>query len=274
MKRLLGRGGLGLLLLGVAGAAHAKMLAKPVQWNLDGRGYSGYLVYDDSSDAKRPGLLMIPNWYGVNDDAVAKAKMIAGSRYVILLGDMYGTGLRPANATEARAAVGPLYADRSEMRKRVDKALSVLRAQASGAPIDLTRIAAIGFCFGGSAVLDLARSGADVAAVVSFHGGLSTDAPALAKQIKAHVLAMNGADDTGTMGDADAFMDEMRASNADWEFVVLGNAVHCFTEVNEHSPGCRYDPRAARRSYRLMRDWLDDAFTAGSSGSRRLPGMP
>jgi len=263
MIRFLVRGGLALVLLSAAAASHAKMIAKPVQWTLDGKAYSGYLVYDDSSNARRPGLLMIPNWYGVNDEAVAKARMIAGNKYVILLGDMYGTGIRPTNAKEARAAVGPLYADRSEMRKRVNKALSVLRAQEAQAPIDPHRIAAIGFCFGGSAVLDLARSGADVAAVVSFHGGLSTDDPALAKQIKAHVLAMNGADDKGTMGDADAFMDEMRGSHADWEFVILGNAVHCFTEVNENSPGCRYDARAAKRSYRLMHDWLEEAFTPG-----------
>jgi dienelactone hydrolase len=125
----------------------------------------------------------------------------------------------------------------------------------------LTRLAAIGFCFGGTAVLDLARSGADVAAVVSFHGGLQTDDPALAKNIKARVLVMNGADDKGTMPDADKFMDEMRGSKADWQFVVLGNAVHCFTETDQHSAGCAYDERAAQRSYRMMRDWLHGAFT-------------
>lgn len=265
MKHFLGRGVLVLVLFAAAGAASAKMIAQPVHWSLDGRHYSGYLVYDAANAVKRPGLLMIPNWYGVNDEALAKAKMIAGSRYVILLGDMYGDGIRPTNAAQARAAVAPLYSDRAEMRKRVNKALAVLRAQAARAPIDLGRIAAIGFCFGGSAVLDLARSGADIAAVISFHGGLSTDNPALAKQIKAHVLAMNGADDKGTMRDADAFMDEMRASHADWEFVVLGNAVHCFTEVGADSPGCRYDARAARRSYRLMHEWLVEAFAAGKS---------
>lgn len=265
MKHLLVRGALALLLLAAAGAAGAKMVARPVQWRLDGRHYSGYLVYDDASAVKRPGLLMIPNWYGVDAEALAKAKMLAGRRYVILLGDMYGDGIRPASAEEARAAVKPLYADRAEMRKRVNKALAVLRAQEAHAPIDPSRIAAIGFCFGGSAVLDLARSGADVAAVVSIHGGLSTDDPALARQIKAHVLAINGADDKGTMRDADAFMDEMRGSRADWQFVVIGNAVHCFTEVGADSPGCRYDARAARRSYRLMHQWLAEAFAAGKS---------
>ena len=250
---------LGFALCGCA--AQARMVHRPVDWTADGTRFHGVLVYDDAVATKRPGLLMVPNWYGVNDVAVGKADMIAGKDYVILLADMYGQGVRPANDDQAKAATKPLYADRTLMRQRVGRALAELRAQEKTAPIDPARIAAIGFCFGGSAVLDLARSGADVAAVVAFHGGLATDDPTLAKHIKARVLAMNGADDKGTMPDAGAFMDEMRASPADWQFVVLGHAVHCFTEKGENSPGCRYDERAATRSYRMMHDWLHGAFT-------------
>ena len=250
-----------LLLAGATFAAQAKMVHHAVDWTQGGTRFHSVLVYDDASAAKRPGLVMVPNWYGVNDVAIQKAEMIAGKQYVILLTDMYGTGVRPTDNAQAQVAVKPLYGNRALMRQRVNTALGQLKAQAKNAPIDLGKLAAIGFCFGGSAVLDLARSGADVAAVVSFHGGLTTDNPALAKNIKARVLAMNGADDQGTMPDADAFMDEMRASKADWEFVVLGNAVHCFTETDQHSPGCKYDPRAAARSYRLMHNWLDHAFS-------------
>ena len=241
-------------------AVQAKMVHRSVDWTLDGTRFHSVLVYDDASAAKRPGLLMVPNWYGVNDAAVQKAEMIAGSRYVILLTDMYGAGVRPqrGNTAQAQAAVLPLYGDRALMRKRMNAALAQL--QAVSVPIDPTRLAAIGFCFGGAAVLDLARSGADVAAVVSFHGDLVTDNPALAKNIKARVLAMNGADDQSTMPAAGKFMDEMRMSPAEWEFVVIGHAVHCFTEIDENSPGCRYDAGAAARSYRLMHDWLDHAF--------------
>ena len=251
-----------LLLAGVSFAAQAKMVHRPVEWTLDGTRFHSVLVYDDASTAKRPGLVMVPNWYGINDAAVQKAEMIAGKDYVILLTDMYGAGVRPqqGNADQAQAAVKPLYGDRALMRKRINEALVQLREQVANAPIDADKLGAIGFCFGGSAVLDLARSGADIAAVVSFHGGLTTDNPALAKRIKARVLAMNGADDKSTMPDADKFMDEMRASPADWQFVVIGNAVHCFTEVGENSPGCRYDERAAARSYRLMHEWLRAAF--------------
>ncbi|MEO8810088.1 MAG: dienelactone hydrolase family protein [Rhodanobacter sp.] len=251
-----------LVLAGSSAAVQAKMVHRAVEWTLDGTSFHGVLVYDDASAAKRPGLLMVPNWYGVNEAAVKKAEMIAGKDYVVLLTDMYGANVRPeqGNAAQAQAAVKPLYADRTLMRARINAALAQLKAQVGSAPIDPSKLAAIGFCFGGSAVLDLARSGADVAAVVSFHGGLGTDDPALAKNIKARVLAMNGADDKGTMPDAGKFMDEMRGSPADWEFVVLGHAVHCFTEVGENSPGCRYDAAAAARSYRLMHDWLDHAF--------------
>ena len=256
------RFGSAVLLAFCAFAAQAKMVHRPVEYTLGGTHFRSVLVYDDASTAKRPGLVMVPNWFGVNDAAIRKAEMIAGKDYVILLTDMYGTNVRPQvdNAAQAQAAVKPLYANRALMRERVNAALAQLRAQASGAPIDTARLAAIGFCFGGAAVLDLARSGADVAAVVSFHGDLSTDDPSLAKHIKASVLAMNGADDTWTMKDADKFMDEMRQSPADWQFVVLGHAVHCYTEVGENSPGCRYDAKAAARSNALMHAWLGEAF--------------
>ena len=253
-----------LLLAGFAFAAQARMVQRPVEWTLGGTRFHNVLVYDDASSAKRPGLLMVPNWFGVNAEAVKKAEMIAGKNYVILLTDMYGANVRPQldNDAQAEAAVKPLYADRALMRTRINEALAQLRAQAKDAPIDTAKLAAIGFCFGGAVVLDLARSGADVAAVVSFHGDLSTDDPAMAKHIKASVLAMNGADDTWTMKDADRFMDEMRQSPADWQFVVLGHAVHCYTEVGENSPGCRYNAKAAARSYRMMHVWLDEAFAA------------
>lgn len=249
-----------LLLGSFAFASQAKMVHQPVAWAVGDTHFRSVLVYDDAVTTKRPGLVMVPNWYGVNDAAVKKAEAIAGRDYVILLTDMYGEKIRPTNAEQAQVAVKPLYGDRALMRTRVNRALDELKAQAKAAPIDPAKLAAIGFCFGGSAVLDLARSGAGVAAVVSFHGGLDTDDPALAEHIKARVLAMNGADDKGTMPDADKFMDEMRASPTDWQFVVLGHAVHCFTEVGEHAPGCRYDERAAARSYRLMHDWLRAAF--------------
>ena len=255
-----------LIVLGflMASPVFAKMVAKPVAWKLDGTTFKSVLVYDDAVMAKRPGLVMVPNWYGINDIAVKKAEMIAGKDYVILLTDMYGAGVRPKGDDEARTAVAPLYHNRALMRERIGKALDELKAQAAAAPIDLSRLAAIGFCFGGAAVLDLARSGSDVKAVVAFHGDLSTDDPASASKIKARVLAMNGADDAFTMPQVSEFTKEMKGDPADWQFVEIGNAVHCFTETEATATtgNCRYDAKAAARSYAMMRDWLAESFAA------------
>ena len=252
---------LGLLL--ITGVVSAAMVARPVTWTLDGTTFHSVLVYDDAVTTPRPGLVMVPNWYGVNADATAKAEMIAGRRYVILLTDMYGAGVRPANTEQAQAAIQPLYADRALMRARMVKALAELRAQEGHAPIDPARIAAIGFCFGGSAVLDLARAGADVAAVVTFHGILATDDPALAKQIKARVLVLTGDEDKAVPPAARAaFEQEMRAGGVKrWAIVDFGGAVHCFTEAAQKpAPNCVYDPPVAKRAYQFMHLWLDDAF--------------
>lgn len=252
-----------LLLLGVASAAHAAMRTQTIDYSVDGKAMQGVLVWDDAIKTPRPGLLMVPDWTGINAVNIKFAEGIAGKDYVIFMGDMYGKVLRPKDSTEAAAAVRPLLADRPVLRTRVAAAYAELGklAAAHAAPIDATHLAAIGFCFGGTSVLDLARSGSDVAAVVSFHGGLATDNPALAKHIKAWVLAMNGADDRGTMPDAPAFMHEMQQSPAPWQFVAFGGAVHCFAEPQvKPSAGCRYDPPVAKRAFALMHAWLAEAF--------------
>lgn len=252
-----------VLLFGVAPFAHAAMQAKTIDYTVDGKAMQGVLIWDDAVKTARPGLLMIPDWTGINATNVEFAKSIAGRDYVIFMGDMYGADLRPKNSTEARAATKPLYANRATLRARVVAAFRELKSLAArhAAPIDATKLAAIGFCFGGTSVLDLARTGSDVAAVVSFHGGLGTDDPALAKHIRARVLAMNGADDRGTMPDAPAFMKEMQQSPAPWQFVAFGGAVHCFAEPQANSPpGCVYDPPVAKRAFALMHSWLTEAF--------------
>nr|WP_185754195.1 dienelactone hydrolase family protein [Luteibacter sp. 9135] len=254
---------LSLVVLGSMDAASAAMVARPVQWTDHGVTFKSVLVYDDAVAGKRPGLVMVPNWFGVNDRAVAKAKEIAGKDYVILLTDMYGGDIRPTSEAEAGVAVKPLYADRTIMRQRVTRAFDELKAQEKNAPIDPMRLAAIGFCFGGSAVLDLARTGADLAAVVSFHGLLSTDDPKLASQIHAHVLALNGADDTNVPPEQRAaFEAEMRGGKVDWASTDFGGAVHCFTEKEATSPtgNCRYDDKVAKRAYTAMRAWLSESF--------------
>ncbi|WP_338029919.1 dienelactone hydrolase family protein [Gluconacetobacter takamatsuzukensis] len=247
---------------GGPGEAVARMVTRPVSWSQDGVRFDSVLVYDDAVSGRRPGLVMVPNWHGVNAIAIDKARMIAGHEYVILLTDLYGASVRPADDAQAKAAVQPLMADRALLRRRMVRALAELRAQAASAPIDLSRLAAIGFCFGGTAVLDLARSGADLRAAISFHGGLATDDPALARKIRAPLLVMNGADDQWTMPDLPAFLREMSQVPTAWQFVTIGHAVHCFTETEATGATgmCRYNEDATRQSYALMRGWLATQF--------------
>jgi len=242
--------------------AFAKMQAKPVEWKVGDDTFAGVLVYDDAGD-KRPGLLMVPDWYGVTDSAVEKAKHIAGTDYVVLLADMYGKGVRPQDGKAAGAAVGAVTKDPAEWRARVNKALAVLRENAAGAPLDATKLAAIGYCFGGSSVLELARSGADIAAVVTFHGGLDTGEAARPGAVKASLLVLNGADDKGTAGDIAGFEQEMDAAGADWQFVNFSHTVHCFALPAANSPpGCVYNPLSAARAERMMHGFLAERFAA------------
>jgi len=252
---------LAIALLIAAFPVLAKMQAKPVDWTLDGKTFSGFLVYDDATTAKRPGVLMVPDWKGAGDNAVAKAEHIAGRDYVVLLADVYGKGVRPKNDEEAMAQVRALYADRGVLRARANKALQVLREQAANAPIDLRRIGAVGYCFGGATVLELARSGADLAAVATFHGALDTDKPAVRGDFKPSLLVLNGADDGYVAKDIPAFEKEMNDAGVDWQFVNFSGAVHCFALPEAHNPpGCVYDELAMRRGERMMRVFFAERF--------------
>lgn len=243
--------------------AAAGVQTRTLTYEVDGTPVESVLVYDDAGAAKRPALVMVPNWMGVNEAQVEKAKAIAGKDYVILVADVYGKATRPANADEAGKAAGAMYADRGALRARVNAALDQL-ANAKDAPVDAGRLGAIGFCFGGATVLELARSGADLAGVVSFHGNLATDLPAKTGDVKARVLALNGADDTYVPTEQiEAFNKEMQGAGIDWQFVNLGGAVHCFAEPDANAgPGCLYNERAAKRAFRMMRDFFDEAFAS------------
>ena len=243
--------------------AMAAWHTQSVEWELDGETFSGVLVYDKSTDAARPGIVMVPNWMGVNEAAVERAREIAGSRYVVLVADVYGKNVRPADTREASAQAGRMYADRSVLRARAAKALEVLRANADAAPLSGDRPGAVGFCFGGTTVLELARSGAELAGVVSLHGGLKTDLPASAKPA-ASILVLNGAADTYVAPEEiAAFQQEMDKAQADWQFVNYAGAVHCFAEANAASPpGCVYHPLAAKRAFAAMHGFFDEVFSA------------
>ncbi|MGB0697058.1 MAG: dienelactone hydrolase family protein [Rhodospirillaceae bacterium] len=246
-----------------APAAMAAMVEQPITYELDGTSFEGVLVYEDSVTHARPAVMMVPNWLGVTEASIDKAKRLAGSDYVILVADVYGVGVRPQNSEEAGQAAGALRADRPLLRARANKSLDVLLEQAGSAPIDTDAVGAIGFCFGGGTVLELARSGRDLDAVVSFHGNLDTPNADDAKAITAGVLVLHGADDPFVPPEqVQAFEVEMKnAGVADWQVVQFGGAVHSFTDPFATLTGkAEYNERVSVRSFRIMNDYFDETL--------------
>ena len=247
------------------GVSRATVVTRTLDYDVGGKKMQSVLIYDDAVKVPRPGIVAVPNWMGINDSAIDKARTIAGKDYVLLLADVYGIDARPKNGDEAGALTKSLYADRAVLRERVGAALGRLKAHSfSKMPLlDGRQWGAIGFCFGGAAALDLARSGADIAGVATFHANLSTDDPALAKNIKGRVLVMNGGDDKFVPEEQIiGFQKEMRDAGVDWQFLSFGGALHCFAESEEHgqTPGCVYNERAAKRAFAQMHAFFDEVF--------------
>jgi dienelactone hydrolase len=253
---------LGVLIGLMALTAAARPVQKPVKYELSGTKFEGVLVYDDAVKTPRPGLVLVPNWMGINAPNLKQAAEIAGKDYVIFVADMYGESVRPKTTDEAGKAAGAVKGDRRLMRARVNKALELLRTEGKTVGLDARKLGAIGFCFGGTSVLELARSGADVAGVVSFHGGLDAPLAAEGKGITAKVLALHGADDPYVPAkEVAGFEEEMRKAKADWQLVAYGNAVHSFTDVDANIPGqAQYNPKVAKRAYKAMSDFFAEAF--------------
>jgi dienelactone hydrolase len=251
-----------LAILFSAGSASAALVAETVAYTHEGKTFQGYLVYDDVTEGERPGILVIHEWWGLNDYIRGRADRLAREGFVVLAADMFGDGAVTANAEEAAKLAGPLREDRSLMRERARAALAVLRKH------DLIagpgRIAAIGYCFGGTAVLELARSGADIAGAASFHGGLDTPNPEEAGNIRARVLILHGSDDPFVpLDQVAAFMEEMRRGGADWQMNIYGGAVHSFTNPasgRDRTTGTAYNEKADRRSWAALMVFLRDLF--------------
>lgn len=248
------------MLLGMT--AHADMVTVKWPYTIDGRSFEGMLVYDDSITTPRPALLMVPNWMGPTDDAARKAARVAGDRYVVFVADMYGTDTRPTNMEEAAAAAGAVRGDRALQRRRAQAALEILAGQ-ERVPVIAGAPGAIGFCFGGGSVLELARAGAEVRGVVSFHGNLDTPDAADARAIRTPVLVLHGADDPYVPTEqVQAFEAEMRAADVDWQLISYGGAVHSFTDPTANLPGeAQYHPQVAQRAFAHMNLFFDEHFS-------------
>jgi dienelactone hydrolase len=241
--------------------AAAELVTKVVEYRQGDAPLEGYLAYEAGGPARRPGVLIVPDWMGVGKNATARADQLARLGYVAFVADVYGKGVRPKSGAEAGGLAGKYKGDRPLLRARVRAGLDELRKVAL---VDAPRVAAIGYCFGGTTVLELARSGADVAGVVSFHGGLDTPTPADAKRVKAKVLVLHGADDPYVPpAQVAAFEEEMRGGGVDWQLVKYSGAVHSFTipdAGSDSSKGAAYHAAADRRSWEAMKAFFDEVL--------------
>ena len=239
------------------------MIVERINYTTNGKKFIGALVFDERATGKRPLMLMAPNWLGVTEDAIKRTQMMAGSRYVAFVADMYGDGKVSAGPPEAAELANSLRADPKERRLRIGAALSALVEQSEKRGVgDASRKTAVGFCFGGGNVLELARTGAELQAVVCVHGDLTTPLPATVGDIKAALLVLHGAaDPVAPKAQRDAFETEMEAAKVNWQMQTFGHAVHSFCEPEANVPGiAEYNEAAARQSYRLIDEFISDAF--------------
>jgi dienelactone hydrolase len=238
------------------------MRVEEVTYELAGRKYVGALVYDDAVTRPRPALLMCPNWMGMRKQAIERAALLAEDRYVVLAADMYGEGVRPKDFNEAAALANPLRDDPAEAKRRVRAAYDTLVGLGRQRGLIDDRRAAVGFCFGGGNVLDLARDGADVQAVVAIHSDLKTKAPAKPGDVKAALLVIHGTPDPVVpKADRDAFEAEMDAARAKWQMLLFSGVLHAYTDTDSNMAGVAvYDENAARQTYALTHAFIADAF--------------
>lgn len=227
----------------------------------------GYYAADDAVTGV-PGIVLVHEWKGLGDYAKRRARELAGLGYAVLAADMYGQGVRPQTHEEAAKVSGMYRSDRQLMRRRILAAVEELKRHSD---VDARNLAAVGYCFGGTSVIELARSGADVKGVVSFHGGLDSPNPADGKNIRAKVLVLHGADDPFVSKEnIEAFEKEMKEAGVDYRSVAYPGVVHSFTVPeagNDPSKGMAYNAEADQKSWNEMKKFLSELFTPGGAES-------
>jgi dienelactone hydrolase len=229
-----------VLLAGALGAAHAAIKEDPITYKAGDTTLKGYVVYDDASSAKRPGIVVVHEWWGITPHIRGEARRLAQQGYTAFVADMFGDGKTADNPKDAGALSGSVMKDPAVMQSRFDAARNAL---ASHRTVDAARIGAEGFCFGGSVVLDMARAGENLVAVSAFHAGLGADvAPATAGKVKAKILVQNGTDDPFIKPETvTAFKSEMDAAKVDYRYIGYPGAVHAFTNPQATELGKKFN---------------------------------
>lgn len=239
----------------------AAVKSMPVPYKQDKTVLEGVLFVDDTWTEKRPAVLVVHAWMGLDDHVKHSAQELVKLGYAAFCADIYGKGVRPKDSGEAGKLSGSYKLNRALLRARVNAGLKAMAAQKQ---VDQNNLAAIGYCFGGTTVIELARSGAPVKGVVSFHGGLDSPSPQDGGNIKGKVLALHGADDPFVPAESlAAFEQEMRSHQVDWQLVKYGGAVHSFTHTdagNDNSKGAAYNAAADKRSWQAMKNFLNEIF--------------
>lgn len=244
----------------LATTANAGIVTKAIEYKHGDVVLEGYLAYDDTVQGKRPGVLVVHEWWGLNPAAKQRAEELAKLGYVGFAVDMYGKGVLTDDPGQAGKLAGALYG-KPILRERIRLAYDLL---AMHQMVDADRIGAIGFCFGGTTCLELAYSGAKLSGIVSFHGSLTVPKEGEGPNIKSKILVLHGADDPMVPPEkVQAFEDSMRAAKTDWQLVAYGNAVHAFTQPDadkRNIPGVKFNAAAAKRSWEHMSWFFKEAF--------------
>lgn len=245
-------------------AAHAEIRGTEVEYSADGTDLQGYIAYETKQAGKRPGILVVHEWWGHNEYARTRAEMLAGLGYTAMALDMYGEGRTASHPKEAGKFAEKIRENLPLAKRRFKAAMEVLGNHPT---VDPQRIAAIGYCFGGGIVLEMARDGLDLDAVVSFHGSLDTDNPARPGEVEARVLVFNGAEDPFVTDEQVAdFKKEMKRAKVDSVFVNLPGASHSFTNPDADELAEKFDlplaynSRADTRSWQIMQNFLAETF--------------
>ena len=235
--------------------AQANILAEPVVYEIDGQPFEGYFAMNEGFGDEQPIVLLIHDWNGIGDYEQRRVQMLAERGYAAFAADLYGQGNRPTNTEESRAESGKLYSDRATMRQRLMAGLAEAQSMAG---VDPERVVAMGYCFGGAAVLEMARAGADIDGFVSFHGGLVTPEGQDYSDTQAPILVLHGGDDpVAPMSEVAALADELNAAEVDYDMEIYGGVLHSFTVWGADGGSSRYDPHADTQSWDALLAFLE-----------------